>query len=190
MKKQTKTKTNRAVLRITMIGMLAAVYYVLSLLSIPVGELLKFSIDSLPIIVGGMLFGPVDGMLIGGIGELLNQLIGPNSAGLDWSTPLWLIPPIARGLLVGLFLNTRKRNYGIVRSSVVIVSSSVLHTALNCAVLLLWYVVTNKSYNVLAIFGFTSIGKWLGCLITAIFYCIAAIPLVKSLKGSGVAGLK
>ncbi len=188
MEKQTKTKTNRVVLRITMVGMLAAVYYVLSLLTIPAGPFLQFSVDSLPIIVGGMLFGPIDGMLVGGIGESLNQLIGGGK--LDVTTPLWIIPPVVRGLIVGLFLNSRKKTPGIIKSSVVITLSSIVHTALNSVAILISFIISSESYDVFEIFGLTSIGKWLGCIITAVFYCVTAIPLVKSLKESGVAGLK
>ena len=57
------------------IAMLIAVYVVLSL----VGTLnlwwIRISVDSLPIILGALLYGPVGGLLVGLLGSLMNQLI-------------------------------------------------------------------------------------------------------------------
>ena len=49
---------------------------------------------SLPVIVGGLLFGPVEGMLIAAIGEFFNQTL---SYGVTPTTVLWLIPPAVQG---------------------------------------------------------------------------------------------
>ena len=55
------------------IAMLIAVYVVLSL----VGTLnlwwIRISVDSLPIILGALLYGPVGGLLVGLLGSLMNH---------------------------------------------------------------------------------------------------------------------
>ena len=75
------------------IAMLTAVYVVLSL----VGTLnlwwIRISVDSLPIILGALLYGPVGGLLVGLLGSLMNQLI---TYGLTATTVLWVIPAAAR----------------------------------------------------------------------------------------------
>lgn len=50
--------------RIVTTAMLIAMYVVLSLFSINLGNM-KITLDSLPIIVGAALLGPLDGFLIG-----------------------------------------------------------------------------------------------------------------------------
>lgn len=50
--------------RMVTVAMLIAMYVVLSLFSINLGKM-KITLDSLPIIVGAALLGPLDGFLIG-----------------------------------------------------------------------------------------------------------------------------
>ena len=61
--------------KLVTVAMLTAVYVVLSL----VGTLnlwwIRISVDSLPIILGALLYGPVGGLLVGLLGSLMNQLI-------------------------------------------------------------------------------------------------------------------
>lgn len=87
-------KTKRIVMNAVMVG----VYIALSLVAIPIGGL-KITFEHFPVILSAVIFGPVDAMLVGGIGELLNQLF---SFGLTPTTALWILPIVFRGLVVGL----------------------------------------------------------------------------------------
>ena len=60
--------------QLTMDAVLAAMCAVLGAVSIDLGNL-KLSFESLPVIIGALLFGPVDGLLIGGIGTFLYQFL-------------------------------------------------------------------------------------------------------------------
>ena len=51
-------------------SMLAAMCAILGYLALDLGSL-KFTFESLPVLLGALLFGPIDGMLIGGVGTLL-----------------------------------------------------------------------------------------------------------------------
>ncbi len=94
--------------RIALNAMLIAMYFLLSnYLALNLGPI-RLTLDVLPIIVGACLFGPLDGLIIGLIGNFLFQLLGPY--GISATTPLWMLPDGVRGLLVGLVL------YGSVRS--------------------------------------------------------------------------
>ena len=64
-----------AVARIVLIAMFAAMYVVLGLVSIKLPNM-KITVDGLPIIAGAMILGPLDGMLIGAIGSLIDQMLG------------------------------------------------------------------------------------------------------------------
>ena len=59
----------------------------------------KFSFASLPIVLAAMLFGPVEGMLVGLLGELVAQITGPY--GLAPTTVLYVVPAAIRGMVVG-----------------------------------------------------------------------------------------
>lgn len=95
--------------RIALNAMLIAMYFLLSnYFALNLGPI-RLTLDMLPIIVGACLFGPLDGLLIGLIGNFLFQLLGPY--GISATTPLWMLPDGVRGLLVGLLLSG-----GMVRS--------------------------------------------------------------------------
>ena len=54
-------------------AMFAAMVTVLGLMSISTGNL-KITVEALPVFLGALLLGPVDGLAIGGVGTLLYQL--------------------------------------------------------------------------------------------------------------------
>ncbi len=113
-------------------AMLIAMYVVLSLVAtINLGNM-KFTLDSLPIIVGAALFGPIDGMLIGLCGSFINQLI---TWGLGPTTLLWIIPAGVRGLMIGLFAKHHNFDMTFKQTQFITISSALVVTALNTAVL-------------------------------------------------------
>lgn len=78
----------------------AAIYVVLAnLVGLSLGPI-KLSLDGFPILLGAVLFGPIDGFIIGLLGNFISQLLGPY--GLSATTVLWALPPAVLGLLVGL----------------------------------------------------------------------------------------
>ena len=85
-------------------AMLCAVCAVLGYVALDMGSV-KITFESLPILLGAMLFGPVDGMLIGGIGTLLYQGV---RWGLMLTTVLWIMPYILCGLAAGLYAKKRR----------------------------------------------------------------------------------
>jgi len=84
--------------RIAFVGVLSAVYVILSLLSVGTNDF-KISIETLVILIGAIALGPIDGCLIGIVGELIHQLL---FYGVDATTVLWLIPYAAEGLVAGM----------------------------------------------------------------------------------------
>ena len=80
------------------VAILAAIYFLLNMVSVRAGNL-RITFASLPVVVCGLLFGPVEAMLTAFFGELLNQML---SYGFTATTLLWLIPPAVRGVLIGV----------------------------------------------------------------------------------------
>ena len=74
--------------KLAMDSMLAAMCAVLGYLSLDFGNL-KITFESVPILLGALLLGPIDGMAIGGVGTLLYQLV---RYGVSVTTPLWILP--------------------------------------------------------------------------------------------------
>lgn len=112
-------------------AMLCAVCAVLGYVALDLGSI-KITFESLPILLGALLFGPVDGMLIGGVGTLIYQLI---RYGVTATTPLWIVPYVVCGLLVGAW--AQRRNFALSRRQtvVLVVLAELAVTALNTAAL-------------------------------------------------------
>lgn len=100
-----------AVKRMVMNAAMVAVYVVLSLpfLVISVGGI-KVTFEHFPVVLCAVLFGPVDAMIVGGIGEFINQI---TSFGFTPTTLLWILPIVARGLIVGLCAKCFKKHMSL-----------------------------------------------------------------------------
>ena len=84
--------------RIALNAVLAALYVALSMLSVPVGGF-KLTFEHLPVILCAVLFGPIDAIVVGALGELINQML---TFGFTPTTILWMAPAMFRGLSMGL----------------------------------------------------------------------------------------
>ena len=92
-------KKKFSTIQLTLDGMLAAMCALLGYFAI---DLLNFKLtfESLPVLLAALLFGPLDGSLVGLIGTFLYQLL---RYGVEASTPLWVIPYGIIGLVCGLY---------------------------------------------------------------------------------------
>jgi ECF transporter S component (folate family) len=84
--------------RMALNAVMVALYIALSTLAIPPGGL-KLTVEHLPVIITAVLFGPLDALLVGGLGELINQML---TFGFTPTTILWMTPAMFRGLSMGL----------------------------------------------------------------------------------------
>ena len=87
--------------KMTVTAMLVAVYVVLSNLT-PIKLInFKFTLEAFPVLVAGILFGPLEGLVVGGVGSLIYQLVF-SGYGFTATTLLWVLPHAVNGLLAGL----------------------------------------------------------------------------------------
>lgn len=84
--------------RLALNAVMVALYFALSMLAVPMGGL-KLTFEHLPIIITALLFGPMDALLVGALGELINQML---TFGFTPTTILWMTPAMFRGLSMGL----------------------------------------------------------------------------------------
>ncbi|MBO5564222.1 MAG: ECF transporter S component [Lachnospiraceae bacterium] len=85
--------------QLTINAMLAAMCVVLGFVSIRIGNAMKISLEDLPVIFAGLMYGPTSGALVGGIGIFLYQFF---SYGITATTPLWILPFVVVGVITGL----------------------------------------------------------------------------------------
>lgn len=95
--------------RLTLDAVLVALYFALSMLAVSVGGF-KLTFEHLPVILSALLFGPVDALLVGALGELVNQLL---TYGFTPTTVLWIMPALFRGLSMGLGARLLKSRLGL-----------------------------------------------------------------------------
>ena len=119
--------------QLTLDAMLAAMCAVLGYIALDMGNI-KITFESLPILLGALLIGPLDGMLIGGIGTLIYQLL---RYGIAMLTPLWILPYVLCGLLVGWWAKKKDFSLGSTERITLVVLGELLVTVLNTGVLYL-----------------------------------------------------
>ena len=191
------------VYRITICAMCAALYFVLAcFVSIKAGNL-RITFASLPTLVCAALYGPGYAAVSAGLGEFLNQML---SYGLMPTTALWLIPPVVRGVIMGLWCRRLGRG-GVGRDHVVhstrayekrrarggmpedhstgflvyMVVTAVFITLLNTATMYLDALIVG--YSAAYVFA-DFFPRLLSGIVTAVILGLVAPPVLRALRGA------
>lgn len=156
--------------------MLAAMCAVLGAVSIDLGNI-KLTLESLPVMLGALLFGPADGALIGLVGTLLYQVL---RYGVTVTTPLWVVPYVVCGLVMGA--SAKKCGFELTTKKTIFVSvlANLLVTTLNTAVMYLDSKIFGY-YSNAYIFG-SIVVRYVVCVAKAILFGALLPPLVKYLR--------
>ena len=88
---------------IALCGILLALRVVIGFLEINIESIYRISFAALPVSLGGMLFGPVAGGILGGLRDIVTLLIKPIGA----LNPGIVLSKILSGFIMGLFLYKR-----------------------------------------------------------------------------------
>ncbi len=159
-------------------AVLIALFYVLDMFSIRIGNSMEITFDGLPVIIAGIFFGPVSGITVGMLGALLGQLA---AYGLGPTTILWILPAGIRGLVTGgLAALFRKKNIRIEANHYpllvsVIVASSLIVTAVMTAVMYADAKIYGY-YTKEVVFGLL-VWRIISSVITAVIYSVV-VPLI------------
>ena len=167
--KITKTK------RLALDAMLAAMFVVLSLFSINLPGM-KITLDSLPILIGAALLGPLDGLAVGLVGSFLNQMI---TYGFTVTTLFWILPAGLRGLFVGLYAKRHGFSMTTPQTVFITVLTALFVTALNT--LLLYVDSWVYSYSYAAALP-TLLLRIAAGVITAVVFSLILPPLLRTLR--------
>ena len=95
-----QNKGKMATKRLAVNAVLIAIYVALRFFNIPFGNSFRFTLAPFPVILCALLYGPVDGLIVGLLGEFLSQVLGPY--GLTPTTLLWCLGETLRGGSLGL----------------------------------------------------------------------------------------
>jgi len=162
--------------KLTIDSMLAAMCAVLGYLAIDMGNI-KITFESLPILLGALLFGPFDGVLIGGIGAFISQLM---KYGITMTTALWILPYIVCGFMVGSHAKNNNYNLSRTKLTTIVITNELLITLLNTVVLyvdskIYGYFTVEYIYGALAIRLLIAIAK-------AVVFSLVLPPIIKAIK--------
>lgn len=113
--------------RLSLDAMLAAMCAVMGAVALDFGRL-KITFESLPVLVSALLFGPLDGLLVGGVGTFLYQFL---RYGFSATTALWILPYLACGLLAGWYAKKRQFSLTGRQTGGILLICQLLITALN-----------------------------------------------------------
>ena len=108
-------------------ALLAAMCAVLGFVSLEMGWF-KISFESLPVFMAAMLFGPLDGLAVGGTGTLVYQLLryGPSV-----TTVLWMLPYMLVGLVTGFIFRKQTEEMSFGRLLTVMIISGLIILVFN-----------------------------------------------------------
>ncbi|MGI6509898.1 MAG: folate family ECF transporter S component [Erysipelotrichaceae bacterium] len=116
--------------RLTTISMLIAMKVILSILT-PIKLLnFKFTFEAFPVLAAGLLFGKLDGFMVGFIGSFLYQLLF-SGYGFTATTILWILPHAISGFMVGYIAERKKNDLNFKTISLIAIFSALLVTTLN-----------------------------------------------------------
>lgn len=98
-------RENNSTTQLTINAMLAALCAVLGYVSLEMGNF-KLTFESVPVLMAALMYGPVSGALVGGVGTFIYQIL---RYGITVTTLLWIMPYVMAGFAAGLY--ARKYNF-------------------------------------------------------------------------------
>ena len=183
-----KKKTVFSVKHLVMDAVLVALYVVLGFVKVPIGNMLRINFASFAVVICAVTFSPVDGLIVGFLGEFLSQILGPY--GLTPTTLLWALPEGVRGLLLGvtMLLFAKKGftpgNLQKSKSFILYLAACVIAGLVASSLNTLALYVDSKMfgyYNYYMVFGVLLVRLGIAAVMSAMFGSIA-LPVASALQ--------
>lgn len=165
--------------RLTSLAMLIAIYCVLSIIT-PIRIVnFKFTFEAFPIYVASLLLGPVDGLIVGGVGSFIYQILF-SGYGITATTILWVIPHALSGYVAGLYAKSKNFSLDFKQYCFIVAISNLIVTILNTFALFIDSKLFGY-YSYVIVFG-SLFAKIIVGIILAIIYSFALPQLIRILK--------
>ena len=112
-------------------AMLSALCAVLGFIAIDMWTM-KITLESFPVNMGALLFGPVDGAIIAFLGSSIYQIL---KYGFSATTLLWILPGVISAFLLGLY--AKKKEFHLTKKQMLeaVLLAELLITGLNTGVI-------------------------------------------------------
>ena len=162
----------------TRVAMLSAVCAVLGYVALDLGNI-KITFESLPVLLAGFMFGPADGMLVGGIGTFIYQIL---RYGFSATTFLWILPYVICGLIVGTIGRTRNGDIDSRRVMLTVIIAEVLILIINTGVIYIDSIIYGY-YSAAYVFGSLAI-RIVICIIKSVAFGFVMPMLIKGLRSA------
>ena len=162
----------------TLLGLNLALFIALSFASINL-QFIKISLTGLPIIFIAVVYGPIEGALVGGIGEFIYQL---TTYGLTPTTALWILPAVVRGLIVGFMFKQKDVKQHLVLWIITVVVCCLAVTAINTFVIWLDAKIFEYPSQLTQL---TILFRFLGSIGSAVIYALIVPTLFEPLIKQG-----
>jgi uncharacterized membrane protein len=172
-------RNNSTTYRLAIDSMMASLYFVLAYFAIKIGNI-TITPASITIVLVSLLYSPQDAILVGLVGETINQMAkyGPSP-----TTVLWLIPVILRASIISFsqLVCRRKGTYlerHLVLYFLIIILAGLVTTAANTGIIFLDGYLMNYpvSYTLLE-----TLFRFLSSLITCVLVGILVLPVMKAI---------
>ena len=148
-------------------AVLAAMCAVLGAMSIDFGNV-KISFEALPVMIGALLFGPLDGFIIGSIGTLVYQVL---RYGFEVTTLLWVLPYAVCGIVLGAY--AKKRGFELSNKQLAFI------VGLGCV--LIFIINTGSLYVYSIVYQLNSLVFVVGALPVRIIVCVINVLIYSAL---------
>lgn len=169
-------KFNSLIHAICFNAVMAALFTVLSLLSVKIGNNFKITFSALPIVIAAICYGPLSGMAVGLLGAFIEQVM---TFGISATTVLWILPAGIRGITVGLLFIFLGRSLSQKCLLPTIIISSVIVTLLNTVITYIDSVIYSYPFS----FALATMGiKLLLSIVTAVLISIISVPIIISVS--------
>ncbi len=166
--------------KLTVDALLIAMCAILGTISIDLGNI-KITLESIPIILAGLLFGPIDGMAVGFLGTFIYQLL---RYGLSVTTLLWILPYVICGLVIGQYSKSNSYNISRRQMIFIVIISELIVTTLNTIVMYIDSKIFGY-YSYAYIFG-SILFRYISCVLKSVIFANVLPLLVNMLKDKAI----
>lgn len=159
--------------KLTLTGILIGAFVILSTYLSMNPYNIKITLQNLPMFLGAIMYGPVEGFLIGFIGMFINQLL---TYGFSPTIIFWCLPQSIAGFLLGFLI--KKLNVKVESGPkfwVLVISMHLLITVLNTIVIYVDSKIMGY-YSFVLVFGSFIIRMLTSVVLGIVYSCI--IPLM------------
>lgn len=172
---------NKRVFQISFCAIMAAMAIALnSVASLQITHAIKITFYALPLLVVGIMFGPLMGFTTGLVAGVILQLISPY--GISLSSPFWALAPIMWGGISGLTFKLLKKTNKWIAVIIAVVLASISANLINTFAMIMDSLLIKDSWYTLSAIMLDWPGRLLTMAVTMVPYIIITGIVVDSLR--------